>query len=171
MILFITNSAMNSTLTSNVYTTAGSKWNNISSNVHVSITFVGQYGGDSSIGYFVVGDYYYDGTIGETIPFDSNGNIASANSNWYRVTIKMNISSSTYSNADNPTNAAMKTFTHEIGHALKLSHPITNYNLSGHDYGAGVPKAVMNSGFPEETYIPYLPADHDKNNLKSKWGV
>ena len=90
--------------------------------------------------------------------------------NWYRVSIMMNNASNAFSGAPNATNAAMKTFTHEVGHALKLAHPTPNSSLAGHVYANGVPVAVMNQGYPNSTYIPLDPSGHDKNNLKAKWG-
>ena len=66
--------------------------------------------------------------------------------------------------------AAKKVFTHEVGHALKLSHPIQNPTLQGHVYGPGVPSAVMNQGLPNNYYIQVVPSNHDYNNLKAKWG-
>lgn len=62
------------------------------------------------------------------------------------------------------------TFTHEVGHSLKLAHPVNNSSLSGHVYN-GLPYAVMCQGMPNSTNVASTVSSHDKDNLKAKWGV
>ena len=71
----------------------------------------------------VTGKSYTDGTLGETIPRKADGSIANVDDNWAGVSIRMNTNSNAFSGASNPTTAAKKTFIHEVGHTLKLSHP------------------------------------------------
>ncbi len=64
---------------------------------------------------------------------------------------------------------AKKTFTHEVGHALKLSHPIRNSNLANHIY-SGLPRSIMNQGYPNSTNVSSTIVIHDVGNIVSKWG-
>ncbi|MCM1334164.1 MAG: hypothetical protein NC084_00815, partial [Bacteroides sp.] len=163
----IETSAQTELLSSDVYN-AVSAWNGISSNVG-SIGIAMAVPGMPTTGFcLVIGREYSDGILGQTVSRDSNGNIVSADSDWNSVSIYMNTSSTIFSGADNPTTAAKKTFIHEVGHALKLSHPINDARLSGHIY-SGLPKAVMNQGLPND-YVSSTVASHDKENLKAKWG-
>ena len=135
--------------------------------------------GMPTYGFFpVYGDPNLGSTLGRTVPLDSSGNpvsadLAGANSNWYSVRIYMNTSSSAFSGASNATVAAKMTFIHEVGHALKLAHPAKNKSLSGHNKGENknLPLAVMNQGFPNGDEVSSTVADHDKENLKAKWGA
>ncbi len=160
--------AQTSLLTSTVYQSA-LNWSGISSNVGVGIAIYQS--GMSSVGfYFVIGRVYDDGTLGETVPRDANGNITSnPNCNWKAVTIYMNTSASAFSGASNPTVAAQKTFVHEVGHALKLAHPVQNNSLLNHSYN-GLPRAIMNSGYPDSEAVSSSITSHDIVNLRSKWG-
>lgn len=161
-------SAQTSLLTSDVYFSAY-VWDDISSNVG-NIGIAIYVSGMSVTGFYsVLGKVYTNGTLGETVPRNSNGDIVSANSDWASVSIYMNTSSTAFSGASNPTTAAKKTFIHEVGHALKLSHPTCNSSLSGHVYD-GYPYSVMNQGYPNGSYVASTITAHDKNNLKAKWG-
>lgn len=84
--------------------------------------------------------------------------------------ILMNKSDGVFSGANNPTAAAKKTFTHEVGHALKLAHPAKNSSLSEHTYYGGIPYAVMNQGFPVNAVATTV-SSHDKSCLIAKWGA
>ena len=170
-------SAQTSLLNSSVYQSAWA-WNNISSEVG-GIGIAMYTPGMPTYGFFpVYGDPNLGSTLGRTVPLDSSGNPVSAdpagaNSNWYSVRIYMNTSSSAFSGASNATVAAKMTFIHEVGHALKLAHPAKNKSLSGHNKGENknLPLAVMNQGFPNGDEVSSTVADHDKENLKAKWGA
>lgn len=143
-------------------------WGNISSNVSIGIAIISP--GMPSLGFYsVIGKVYTDGTLGETVPYDSNGNITTLTGNFGKVTIYMNTNSNAFSGASNPTTAATKTFIHEVGHALKLAHPLNDSSVSNHIYG-GLPCAVMNQGYPNSTSVASTVASHDIDNLKAKWG-
>lgn len=165
----VQNSARTSLLTSDTYKSA-SAWNNISSNVKVSIAFAAP-GMPSSGFYPVCGKYAPDGVLGETVAYDANGNSTSANNTWYSVTIFMNTAIEEYDQALVPEKDAKKVFRHEVGHALKLSHPKKDKSLIDHTYN-GLPLSIMNQGFPYAEYgIPYSVSAHDKSNLIAKWGA
>lgn len=172
--LRITQSAQTSLMNSTVYNSALA-WNNISSNVHVSVimetpgmpTIAGTmnvYGSNDLA----------DGVLGRTVPYNSSGSEVSANSNWSYVVILINTTTSFYNtlNSSSATNAAKMNFIHEVGHALKLSHPEKNTSYSGHNKG-GLPYAVMNQGYPSASYpaVSSTVEDHDKSCLKAKWGA
>ena len=53
-----------------------------------------------------------------------------------------------------------RTMVHEIGHALGLGHPNTDY-----DYTDAA--SVMRQGYEGETY--YTPQSHDKTDLNNKY--
>ncbi len=162
-------SAQTSLLTADVYYSAY-QWCDISSNVEIGIAIASS--AMPSTGFYsVCGKTYDDGTLGELLKYDSNGNIVGANANW--ASIRININNSTtggFYDAQNPTLAAQKTFIHEVGHALKLSHPTVNSSLSGHTYADGRPFSVMNQGFPNYAWIASSVRDHDAANLIGKWG-
>lgn len=164
----IESTAQTSLLTSAVYQSAFN-WDNISSKVSIGIAMYQP--GMSSVGFYsVVGETYNNGVLGRTVPRDANGNITTdPNCNWKAVTICMNISSSAYSGASNQAVAAQKTFTHEVGHALKLAHPVQDGSLSNHIYD-GLPRAIMNQGYPDSRAVSSSVTSHDKTNLTAKWG-
>lgn len=166
----IESSAITSFLTSSVYYSAYG-WSNVSNSVGSIGIAIASPGMPSSGFYSVYGQWFTDGTLGETIPRDSSGNIVSMGSNWYSLSITMNTNSSSFSGADNATTAAKKTFTHEVGHALKLSHPAFGYSIPGHTY-QGLPKAVMNQGLTmsSKPWISSTVVTHDISNLQTKWG-
>ncbi|MBO6161658.1 MAG: hypothetical protein J6O53_00205 [Eubacterium sp.] len=164
----IESSAQTSLLTSSVYNAAHG-WDNVSSTVG-TVGVAMAYPGMPSTGFFSVnGVVYTDGTLGETIPRNSSGNIVSLTSNWYSVSINMNTYSLAYYGASDETQAAKKTFIHEVGHALKLKHPVQNSALDAHVYD-GLPWAVMNQGFPNGYNVANIVSVHDKKNLRQKWG-
>lgn len=128
--------------------------------------------GMPTYGFFpVYGKDYGDIILGETVPLDASGNPVNFTDNWYSVKIYMNTSTSAFSEASNATLAAKKTFIHEVGHALKLRHPAQNKLLSGHSYRNGKPQAVMNQDFPNGKETASTVANHDRENLKAKWGA
>lgn len=159
-------SAQTSLLTSEVYN-GFSEWDGISSGVDVNVVMYAS--GMPSAGFYqVLGEEYSCGMLGKTVPRDASGNIVNLDSNWQSVTIYMNTDECAFSNADNPTKAARKTFLHELGHCLKLTHPIYGPSYALH-WVEGYPMAVMNSGY-EKNYVSFSVTDHDRMNLTAKWG-
>lgn len=64
---------------------------------------------------------------------------------------------------------AKTTFLHEVGHVLKLAHPIQDPTQSGHTLN-GYPKAIMNPG--KAGYYGYIGVkieDHDTLCVQAKW--
>lgn len=170
--LRLDNSAITSLLTySDVYK-YGTDWNGISSKAEVSV--INYAPGMPSIANqtLVFGKTYEDDTMGEAKRYTNTGSEAHANGNWSYVTIYMNTAPYVYEGEKNKTKAAKKVFLHEIGHALKLSHPIQIPYYEGHIYGNGAPYAIMNSGLPSTVgeWVSLEIAQHDKDNLIAKWG-
>ncbi|MBR5368028.1 MAG: hypothetical protein IK138_01965 [Lachnospiraceae bacterium] len=162
-------SALTSILTQSVYYSAFS-WNGISNGVG-SVGIATYAPGLPYEGYFPVCGYvWYDGTLGETVPRDAEGDIVGELLDWDSVCIRMNTNSSCYGTYTERTRNAKKTFIHEVGHALKLSHPDINEYLSGHIY-SGRPYAVMNQGLcGNGSYVASSVELHDRQNLIAKWG-
>lgn len=179
----INSSAITDELTySNVYNVA-TEWNGISSNVRLSVV-------DASNGYVPTllnqihingedsgGDYSVNGDTAtikfdsaETLFYDMDGNPAKPyESDVVYCDIVMNTWDKGSIMYHNFPEAARKTFLHEVGHSLLLSHPVLG-GYSGHTY-AGFPLAVMNQGFPGD--FPYTSStitQHDKSCLIAKWG-
>lgn len=146
----------------------GYDWNHISSNVNVSVA-------PSNIsltdGMMVSGRCYEDGSLGETVPYSSSGKVVGLGSNWDYVEIFMNTDKTIFELSSNPTAAARKTFIHEVGHALKLSHPVCSIGFSEHDID-GYPYAVMNQNYPGDKNgaVASTITNHDKSCLIAKWG-
>lgn len=154
----------------------GYDWNNISSNVNVSLVYASvntptTYGAMSVCG-FNPGN---DNIFAETRGYDSNGNpLGDTCADWGKVAIYMNTSRGVYFNENcrNPQEAAKKVFLHEVGHALKLKHPFISRGLGGHTID-GRPVAVMNQSYPGDydgAVSPTITA-HDISCLKAKWGA
>ena len=156
-------------LTTSTYSVA-TEWNNISSNVHVSVYYHG--GGMPTTGFVPVeGKSLYTSSnhiLGYTECYDTNGNPTSENSNWLYVKILMDTG-----NHFNGISAAKKTFKHEVGHALILAHPFAFSPLQYHTHGTynNLPVSVMNQGSPNSDEISVNIEAHDKLLLKDKWGV
>ncbi|MDE7229394.1 MAG: hypothetical protein K2N56_02835 [Oscillospiraceae bacterium] len=188
MCIVIRKSAINSLLTEEVYRTGVSFWNNISSNVKVSVEFEENSSPHDLLIYMalqksmVVGKttLELEGRVGYTQPYDKNGNPLDGeigdNSDWWLAQIQMNIDESAYSVASKPALTAKKVYIHEVGHALKLTHPKCNPSLDLHSYGDGYPLSVMNQGIPysyaegKGGATSDVPKYHDIINLKAKWG-
>lgn len=171
LILLIKPSAQTSLLTTSVYKSA-TAWNNISSHAKVHIYFSAM---PSKVPFkmthpiSVEGDDFDSWVFAKTVGFNEEGKSVSINSDWYYAVIKMNTNAA-YSMSDNQTAAAKMTFTHEVGHALKLNHPTQDSSIEKHIYN-GYPYAVMNQGIPDwDTEVSTVPTWHDKECLKSKWG-
>lgn len=169
----ITESAQTSLLNSSVYQAAWA-WNNISSKVG-SIGIAMYTPGMPTYGFFAVygKNFDDDGTLGETIPLDASGKKVSEESDWASVKIYMNTSTSAYSGFSNKTTVAKAVFIHEVGHALKLAHPMNNKYAAGHIYCGNneyLPFAVMNQGSPNGLERAYTVQEHDRENLIAKWG-
>lgn len=181
--LRITKSAQTSLMTEEVYKSALA-WNNISSNVNVSVimetTGMPSTSGCMYVyGNIVDGEILNENTYGKMIPYDSNGNRfkgddEGVNMDWNYVKIIINTTTATgkFEETSNPTEAAKANFIHEVGHALKLSHPEWDINLSGHTH-LGYPYSVMNKGLPSKKreHMSYTVALHDKQCLTAKWGA
>ncbi len=160
-------SAQNSLLNYNDVYSKAFAWNNVSSKVSVRIAMYSS-GMPTTTFFGVIGENLGSFYAGLTTAYDANGNGVSANSNWYRVTITMN--TNIFNNTSSSSQAAAKTFIHEVGHALKLCHPAEDPNLSNHIYN-GLPRAIMNQGAPNDTNVPTTVVLHDKQNLMAKWGA
>ncbi len=186
--LVVNGSAHNSLFTNEVLSSGVSFWNNISGNVKVSVEFR-----DSSSTSDFINDFSHQkgwvegantselkGAVGLTTPYDQNGNPLSStedlNKDWWVVDIQLNIDESAFDAAPEPDRAAKKTYIHEIGHALKLTHPKCDPSLDLHVYGDGYPLSVMNQGVPHSNAggkggaTAEVPKHHDIINLKAKWG-
>lgn len=180
ILLRITSSAQTDLLNWVDVYSGGYSWCNISSNVNVRLAYSTAGMPALSGEMYVVGEYRADRVLGKTIPYNSTGEIAwkdeynkiyDVQANWDCVKIIMNTNPTAYSNASDPSAAARMTFIHEVGHALKLSHPVKSSSISGHNIN-GLPSAVMNQGFPGN-YNGATSATvtaHDKVCLKAKWG-
>lgn len=178
-VLMINPSAFNSVLTYEDVYSHGTDWNGISSNVDLrtvnnssgkipSVTNQINVEGEnlpSPTGYI---------RLGYTFPFDINHNQADPNFSWFGAKIIMNNSEEAelfYSLYDAGKLNRRKVFVHEVGHALKLKHPIQKSTVSGHTID-GYPLAIMNQGSPYEvSYASATITQHDKDCLKEKWGA
>lgn len=170
--LRLDSSAITSILTYNDVYQYGTNWHRISSKVSVAV--INYAPGMPTIAdqTLVCGKKYEDDTLGQTKRYTKSGYEAHANSDWAYVTIYMNNDPYVYEGTNNKTKAAKKVFLHEVGHALKLSHPRKLSYYEGHIYGPGVPYAIMNQGLPVKVgeWVSYEIAQHDKDNLIAKWG-
>lgn len=165
--LLIDTSAITEALTMTMYREA-LEWNNISSNVEVSVTQF--HLGMSDAGFtYIRGASWTDGMTGLTEARDQNGYICGANDDWYSVTIYINTHEDAFSGSSYPEKSAIKTIIHEVGHALKLAHPFPDESYADHIYD-GLPHAVMNQGLVDEACVAFTVVTHDKKNLIYKWG-
>lgn len=167
----------------NVYDYA-TNWNNISSNVSVSVEYQNTILPNSNGKWIVAGREFNNTNLGRMNPYDASGNLMDTtpgvNSDWSYVRIDINVDAEAFVDLKNglitPSKLisnARKTFLHEVGHALKLSHPKQNSTLSGHTVSNGRPYAIMNQGYVRSSSDAVAPdiAYHDKICLKTKWGV
>lgn len=111
---------------------------------------------------------------GETTYYDKNGKpFTNKNLNIAYCAIDMNVwteANEFYKREDTPKDVPRKVFLHEVGHALKLKHPVEG-GLSFCSDCHGFPVAVMNQGFPGDFgYVSSTITDHDKSCLRTKWG-
>lgn len=186
-VLRIEPSARNEVLTySNVYQ-YGTDWNGISSNVKLSVVTVG--GGTPTIlnqlcvygkdkGGAIISDSDVDRAIfkaGETVFYDENAKVVDIYTNCVWSEIEMNTNEKIMiffeKRPDYAKPIFSKAFRHEVGHVLKLTHPLKNSNLHTDKYG-GYPEAVMNQLDPgSEEYISSTITEHDKACLKKRWGA
>jgi hypothetical protein len=187
-------SAENSVLTLSLYQTGARSWNNISSRVRVNdITrmtaaeFNNQVGRGRSV-VQVTGVAFAalpgGGTLlGRVVPTRESGATAGMDENWYDVRVEMNSNASVWS-ANGGTTAAIRTerarhtFVHEVGHVLKLRHPFAgdaSHDISGHTIRGlnnwFYPRALMNQGFPNTAEVSPTITDHDRLNLRARWGA
>ena len=173
---------------SNVYM-YGEEWNGISSNVKLYVQRVGESVSTDLNQINVIGvQWDIDRetkkiTMGRTFAYDRYGNECGLDDDWYYSRIGMNVSEDASDqyicycpNYEDRLAMKRKVFLHELGHALKLAHPVQNSNYSMHEYKYdGYPKAIMNEGgldSPEDRpeYVSLTIADHDKSCLIAKWG-
>ena len=182
---FVRKSAQTSILTKDIYNP--SAWNDVSENVHVSVEFET----DENSGLvnfrnaFVLGvtSYAFGGRTvrAETCPYDQYGRPIPMNEldrDWLQIDILMNTdekvySEKLYSGLKDKSVVAKKTFLHEVGHSLKLQHPVENSALEEHIF-SGLPLSVMNNRRPYsqggEIFTASEPTHHDRVTLIAKWG-
>lgn len=179
MVIRVTQSAQTSFFNSYVYNGA-LDWNNISSNVHVSVVMevpgmpsiadsVNVYDDKGEFDPYYMGRAYYYNKNGVEVENDSNS-IA------YSI-IRMNIDSIAYDElpASQRSDGARMCFIHEVGHTLMLAHPYEG-SAFGHYYANLLPYAVMNTGLPvtradgKYDQVAWTVTDHDKSCLRGKWG-
>lgn len=149
-------------------------WNGISSNVTVSMDqqAPGMPSNITNQFYHIYNETMTNefdnnaGLLGFVHPIDASGTKVSMDSNWYKVSIYLNTTSYYITSSS----VAKGVFLHEVGHCLKLAHPIQSFYYHGTDYN-GVPYAVMNSGTPYTNNASALTIQvHDMDNLRGKWG-
>lgn len=177
--LKIMNSAQTGFLTKDTVYKYATNWNGISSNVKISVVYETP-GMSTTPGQMsVVGVELKKEILGCTIPYDANGkpldDSIGLRSDWAYVQIGMNTNPFAFSGGVilDPVKTiinARKTFIHEVGHALKLSHP--EPYAGGHDKIGGLPYAIMNQGFayPSSDTVAADITPHDKGCLIQKWG-
>lgn len=176
----VTQSAQTSFFNSYVYNGA-LDWNDISSNVRVSVIMempgmpsitdsINVYGDDGEFG-----DYY----MGKVRIYDKNGvETDDDDSDLLYSKIIMNTDSIAYNElpASQRSDGARMCFIHEVGHVLRLAHPDDGGSAIGHHYANLLPYAVMNTGLPvnrsdgKYDQVAWSVADHDKLCLRGKWG-
>lgn len=180
-VLRINPSAQNDVFTySDVYQ-YGTDWNSTSNNVRLSVIMVNSYtptrsneinvdGADLPVNADVM-------TAGYTLFYNQYGEEVDANEDCVFSLIQINTSNAALDYYRSSTPAIKKSFTkktflHEVGHALKLCHPIRDPSYSGHTYNNGYPIAIMNQG--KAGYYGYIGKkieEHDKICVQAKWGV
>lgn len=175
ILLRITSSAQTDLLNWVDVYSGGYSWCNISSNVNVRLAYSTAGMPALSGEMYVVGSDLGENFLGVTNAYDSSGELSTSDmvkKDWNYVRITMNTNPSAFSEASNPSAAARKTFIHEVGHALKLSHPVKGSSISGHNIN-GLPSAIMNQRFPGKNNgaTSATVTAHDKSCLKAKWGA
>lgn len=175
-------SACNRYLTiSNSYRYA-TDWNGISSNVKLSV--INASPGMPSIpnslavnGVSIVAER--GGVVlGQVLFYDKNYNECDENTDCACSAIEMNISADAQGkynelgeNSKEANALAKKVFLHELGHALKLAHPVKSATHTGENAYNGYPYAIMNEGsLNDEVCASDTITDHDKSCLIAKWG-
>ncbi|TKI57572.1 hypothetical protein E8L90_20090 [Brevibacillus antibioticus] len=127
-----------------VYNQAIRNWEGISSKV----SFVSRTHENSDKYY--VGETSIQGLLGRMDPYNGS-RMASINSSWSSTKVHIfhnNMDAFNMSEAERISNA-----THEIGHSLKLAHPVGNVT------------SVMKQGIQSRG-----PSSYDQTELKNKWG-
>lgn len=158
----------------------GTDWNGINDNVNVTVMNYAPGMPTISGQMLVMGEKMNPNVLWKTIPYDSNGNILydgsmniRVNDDWDFVRITLNTDTTFYDKISNKIPTARMTFIHEVGHALKLSHPAQShwYNpINGHTLD-GYPFAIMNQGYPSSEYrwVAAMITQHDIDCLNNKW--
>ncbi|MBD5114249.1 MAG: hypothetical protein HDT46_03475 [Ruminococcaceae bacterium] len=175
----VTQSAQTSFFNSYVYNGA-LDWNDISSNVRVSVIMEmpGMPSITDSVNVYDDEGDFKNSKMGEAYHFNRNGVAVGSNDDWSYSTIKMNTDSTAYDElpASQRKDGARMCFIHEVGHVLKLAHPDDGGSAIGHNYANLLPYAVMNTGLPVKRengkydQVAWTVADHDKLCLWEKWG-
>lgn len=160
------------------------EWNNISSKIVIygpddevpegidpfKITFIGVQDG--------MNQYVQAKTVPKVMNED-NETQDGFSSDWEAVTIYLNIEQGKGLNAPGVDDALIeKVILHELGHALKLTHPRQESNLADVPHGRGgygsdaKVVALMNQGDPDSQsgLAASTPKWHDIINLINKWG-
>lgn len=179
--LRISMSAQTSLMNREVYESA-LKWNDISSNVHITVIMetpgmpsiadtMGVYDGRG--GNLSEPDIFESKQLGLTRYYDSNGKRISHDGKISYAEILVNTNAAIYDKLLNKKEAASMNFVHETGHVLMLAHPVQNPALDYHKYNGGRPYAVMNQGLPTYGYpqVAPNPTSHDICCLQGKWGI
>ncbi len=175
ILLRICESAQTSLLTKSGVYEGCYDWNNISSSVTVRMAWTVPGMPSLKDEMLVVGmDLSNTDYLAVTVYY-RNGASVYGNSDWDTSKIYMSTALSDFQNGScrDAKEAARQTFVHEVGHALKLSHPLLSKGLPGHTKPGGRPVAVMNQGYPgsyDEAVSPIITA-HDKSCLIAKWGA
>ncbi|MCL2035986.1 MAG: hypothetical protein FWG83_01185 [Oscillospiraceae bacterium] len=180
-------------------------WNAVS-NCQVNISEIKNTGSPTSYDWVLVrGAQLESGVGGRIYHRNMSGNLitideTNRDSNWYRAEIHMTTSMDFWQKKikvgkpgsggpsdPSPTDAQIKdrartVFMHEVGHALKLCHPVTGstptstagHNIRRTTYTGPVyyPYSVMNTGGYPDQYedIRASRQEHDTQNLRARWG-
>jgi hypothetical protein len=186
--------AQNSILTWDTYRGATISWGGLSSNVRIGAVttmtttqFTASIKNNESI-VPIIGTHYNNSggviRLGRIVPRAQNGaEIANLDIDWHRVEIEINIDPTVWAHGGasvfEQSQRAHHTIRHEVGHVLKLAHPlcglspnaVAQHNVYGTTtIGTGwYPIAAMNQGFPNNVISANITA-HDVLNLRRVWG-
>lgn len=157
----------------------GEEWNKTSSNVDLYVMSVGESVSIVPNQINVIGENIKSAKggliLGIIDPHDRYGKECDVSDDWGYCDVKINNTSTAqnylFSKSD-PTTAARKVFLHELGHALKLAHPVQSTSHSGNNAYNGYPYAIMNDGSLDNTVCASNTITaHDKSCVIAKWGV
>ncbi len=174
----IHSSALNSVYSFDDVYMYGEEWNKMSSNVDLYVMSVGESVSIDPNQINVIGENIKSANNGLTLgiiePHDRYGKKCEVHDDWGYCDIKIN---NTYEaqnyllSKDDTTTAARKVFLHELGHALKLAHPVQSTTHRGNNAYNQYPYAIMNNGGLDGTVCASNTiTTHDKLCLIAKWG-